>query len=1259
MSEVQKGPPKRGAHEHLADAARAMERFRFTTSRPVAVLMVFLAVVVFGAFSMGLLPLNLMPDIAYPKLTVRTEYEGAAPAEVENNVSRPMEEILGVVTGLTRIESISRAGYSDVILEFAWDTDMDEANQDVLEKIDSIKPVLPEEVKQPLILRYDPTLDPVMTVSLSGDDKRYQGVAGLKRLRRIGDREVRRLIEPVEGVAAVKIKGGLEEEIQVDLDEDELRRTGIGIGVVVSRLEAENINVAGGSMRDGRTRYLVRTVNEFKSLDDIRDTVILTREGRDVRLRHIAKVTSGFKDRDVITRVDGKEAVEVEIYKEADANVVEMAKRVRERLSAAVKPRLEKEFQADVKLISDRSTFIEASIDEVRNTALMGGLLAVAVLFLFLRDLRSTVIVAVAIPVSILVTFAPMKLSGVSLNIMSLGGLALGIGMLVDNSIVVLESIHRCREEGDDIIRATIRGTAEVGSAVFASTLTSIAVFFPMIFVEGVAGQMFGDLGLTVVFSLLASLAVALFLIPMLASRRGLAEVASDRSAGIGTGLLRTWKSWPAFGDFVSGLKGAGRWNFAVVPFAYLLVRFVAQLAIDLVGKILTTVVIANTALLGLVLLVLSKGVGLLLRPVLWAFNALIGAVERGYPRVIRWSMGNRPIVYLALVGMAGGAYVAVGELESELIPELHQGEFTVEATLPVGTPLEATDELVRPLERRMVDEVPGIKSLTTTVGSERDAAEAGERGEHTTRLRVSLVDLGDLEPPPPPSMGPGGGGGPRGGGPRGRRRRGGGPPPSAFGPPPAETEPQEPVRQAVRPENPEVAEEAALKVVRDLLEGIPDLDVNISRPVLFSFKTPVEIEIRGYDLDELGRVTDLVAQRVGQLPGLRDVKASIRPGNPEVQIVYDRNALARQNLDIKQVADLVRDKVQGNEATEFNRRDRKVPVRVRLEGITEASVDELRQLVVNPGGTRPVPLEAVADLEVGRGPNEIRRIGQQRVGIVSANLEGVSLGGVTAELRGVLAEVGRDNPDLSLVLTGQSAEWETSSTSLIFALALSIFLVYVIMASQFESVVYPLIILVTVPLALVGVVGGLWLLAIPMSVVVFLGGIMLVGIVVNNAIVLVDYVNQLKARGHDTASALETAGRVRLRPILMTTATTVLGLLPMALGLGDGAEIRTPMAVTVICGLVFSTVLTLIVIPTLYAAVDDFMGDRRGVVTPADALARDLAGVTPDQLVPDVEEAALGGGDPAGGAPPDAAEDFDVDLEADGADGDDGGDGR
>ncbi|HVI02265.1 MAG TPA: efflux RND transporter permease subunit [Enhygromyxa sp.] len=579
---------------------------------------------------------------------------------------------------------------------------------------------------------------------------------------------------------------------------------------------------------------------------------------------------------------------------------------------------------------------------------------------------------------------------------------------------------------------------------------------------------------------------------------------------------------------------------------------------------------------------------GWAVKPILWAFDQLISGLERGYGAVIRWSLRN--VIVISGLALAAFAVMIVGatRLDSELIPEVHQGEFTVELSFPVGTPIDETDTLVEPIERALAEKVPHLQSSVTTIGSERDSDDDGERGEHTAKLAITLQ----------PVWAGGGSGG------------------SAS--------------------SPEQAENDALEVVREVVANVPDLETNITRPVLFSFKTPVEVEVRGHDLEELALATEAVRQQLAALPGLRDVRASIQPGNPEVQILYDRDALARLGLDIRNVAELVRDKVQGKEATKFNRRDRKVPIRVRADGMDQASVDDLRGLAVNPPGaaaisgmaaeelglqTPAVPLSAVAAIEVGRGPNEIRRIGQQRVGLVTANIEGVGLGSVATQIDGALAELELPT-GVTTAVTGQSEEWETSSKSLYLALGLSMFLVYVIMASQFESLIYPLIIMVSIPLAFVGVVVVLLAVDMPVSVIVFLGAILLAGIVVNNAIVLVDYINQLKARGHATAQAIELAGTVRLRPILMTTLTTVLGLIPMALGLGDGAEIRQPMAVTVIAGLSVSTLLTLIVIPTLYQLVDRLRGVGESL-SPADRLAVELAEIDEALLVPEAVELA------------------------------------
>ncbi len=1319
--------------------SNASNFFKFTTTRPVAILMVVLGICVFGWISYAQLPVNLMPDISYPSLTVRTEYPGTAPEEVETTISRPVEQALGVVSNLVSISSISKAGQSDVKLEFTWDTEMNQASADVREMLDQV--FLPDDANRPLILRFDPTLDPIMRFGLYGD-------ASLIYLRYLAEEEIKRALETVEGVAAVKVKGGLEEEIRVELNEQQLTLIGIDIQEVRQRLQQENVNLAGGNLKEGQTEYLVRTLNEFKTVEEVAEVVIGNWNGREIKVGDVARVSRTFKDREIITRISNAESVEIEIFKEADANIVAVAERVRDKVfgSQAQRAFVKKEKEGGEKkepeeekpdekagaqkgkdarknqrraasqqamlakqmtnfityslpsevgidLLSDQSVFIQNSVDEVRNTALIGGLLAVLILFIFLRKLAATVIVGISIPISIVATFAPMKIFDVSLNIMSLGGLALGIGMLVDNSIVVLESIARCREEGDDLLQATVRGVGEVGGAVFASTLTTVAVFFPIVFVEGVAGQIFGNMALTVVFSLCASLGVALFLIPMLFSRQSktfvqgaqigqlakqsvlhfqtqnevdvlvsnskLARSASFKKAvlllgrtgglilfkiglGLGalvlaiakhltlflavllspvSGLLRMsglynfqisnwleefsaqqhlWKLsffnelWPTFlvanyGQIVvqdfrrtkaisadsskSILHKVGK--ILAVPF--FLIRFIALVFLRLLFSAAHVVL--------MLVAVLLKGVFIMLRIILTSparvllssFDWLYSRVERAYPPLLQKAL-EKPQAVLGGVTLILllSLFVLAPRLGSELIPEVHQGEFNIEVTLPVGTPVETTDLKIAEIQR-LIQKQPGIKKVASVSGTDITANSNSEEGEHTGKITVTLNRKGDKREI------------------SGQASRNGQSGDKTFAAVRADIAPgtgvslpsDQPQQESPQQSDAEVvSEEELIAAIRRDLRTLSGVRWKISRPVLFSFKTPIEVEIHGYNLRELQQYSRELEERMAEIPGVTDIKSNMQRGNPEVQIVYDRALLAQYGLNIRDVASIVRNKVRGDVATEFKEQDRKIDVLVRLREKDRESIQDLRRLIVNPGAEKAIPLEAVAQIKVKEGPAEIRRVEQERTATVTANLSGRSLSSVSEDLFRELQAM--DLPDdFTFRLAGQNEEMETSLNSLKLALALAIFLVYIVMASQFESMIHPFIIIFTIPLALIGVILYLFAFNIPLSIVVFLGMIMLAGIVVNNAIVLVDYINKLRDRGVEKMDAIVQAGKVRLRPIMMTTATTVLGLLPMALGLGDGAEIRTPMAITVIVGLASSTVLTLIIIPTVYSLVD------------------------------------------------------------------------
>ena len=1111
----------------------------FTTHRPVAVLMVFMAAVVFGYFSYKRLPLMLMPEMSYPTLTVRTEYPGAAPEEVENDVSRPVEEALGVVSGLHRISSISRAGVSDVVLEFVWGTKMSDATQNTLEKLELV--FLPREAEKPLLLQFDPALDPIMELSFSGEGERFEEEPGLRRLRRIAELQIKRALEPIQGVAAVRIRGGLEEEIHVLLDERQLLRTGLSIQNVIERLRQENINVAGGNVKEGRAEYMVRTINEFQTVEEIGNTIIKRQEGRDIRVRDLGQVVRTHKEREIITRTEGGESVQIDIYKEADANMVHVAKEVISRIGSiqeatnqvsmagfinrggelkkdGLAAQLWREEGAKLQVVADRSVFIENSIREVRDNAIFGGLLAIIILFFFLGDVKTTSIIAISIPVGLILSFAPLNLFGVSLNIMSLGGLALGVGMLVDCSIVVLESIFRCRDEGDSVIQAAIRGTNEVRGAVISSTLTSVAVFLPMVFVEGIAGQAFGDLGLAVVVSQFAALIVALFLLPMLASRQRL-KLAGSKDP------VKKWRHFGSMDTFREQLRLKPVWlRTLLLPYA--VVRLIIGLVLEVIGKIVLLLCTGVFMLIGRIAFPAARAaLGWAARYPLAGSARAIRSLQASYPNVLRACLRNPAPVLLVAAASFYLIWAIGSRLGSELLPEMHQGEFTFELGLPVGTPLERTDAVLSDLEKEVLQEFEQIDSLLVTYGYDATNMKRSDEGEHSARFKVLLKPSVD----------------------------------------PARTEKE------------------VMGRLRARFGEVPDLEFRSVKPVLFSAKTPIVVEVHGDDLTLLKAKAQEAEAVMRGIPALADVETTLRPGAPELQIAYDRDRLMRYNLNIGQVAQRVRDMVKGFEASRFNLKDRRIPIIVRLAEEDRDRTEDVGRLVINAGTNNPIPLNAIAKLTLEEGPSEIRRLDGRRAALVQANIASGSLGDAVGQIRAALGTEMEWPAGMTFLVTGQSEEWERSQRSLFLALALSVFLVYVIMAAQFESLSQPFIIMFTIPLAFVGSAIGLKLLGVSLSVVVFLGMITLVGIVVNNAIVLVDYTNTLRSRGLPLMEAITTAGQVRLRPILMTTATTVLGLIPMALGLGEGAEIRSPMALTIVFGLTTSTILTLLVIPTIY----------------------------------------------------------------------------
>jgi HAE1 family hydrophobic/amphiphilic exporter-1 len=1049
------------------------------TQRRVTIMMFTVAIGLFGMVSLSRLDLNLLPDISYPTLTIRTELAGAAPVEIENLLSKPIEEAVGVIRNVRLVRSVSRAGQSDVTLEFLWGTDMDLAGVEVREKLDIL--FLPLEARRPLLLRFDPSSEPIMRLGLLYKEESAASgqatEAQLKALRRLAEDHIKNDLEAEDGTAAVKVSGGLEDEIQIRVDQQKLAQLGLSIELIAERIRAENVNLSGGRLEEGDQRFLVRTLNEFTSVDEFRDAIVAYVAGRPVYLRDVATVAQAYKERKAITRVAGRESVELSIYKEGDANTVQVAKRLERRLGGDQGIRKSLPEDMELVVIYDQSRFISSAVDDVKSAAVLGGIIAIIVLFGFLRDARATTIVGIAIPVSVIGTFLLMYLNGVSLNIMSLGGIALAVGMLVDNSIVVLENIVRKREQGQDVLQAAQNGTAEVASAVFASTLTTVAVFFPMVFISGIAGQLFRDQALTVTFALVFSLIVALTLIPMLAA-------------------LDTGSRYQNSSDSTPPGRFTRMVAFVVRMFGFVFagVRWVFW--------------------------------ALLWAPT-WLFQRFHGFVAGVYPGLLRWSLKHRATVVIAATIIFIATMALATRLGTELIPQLSQGEFSVDLRLPPGSTLSETDRAIQAARAATDDiDVIALDFSVAGTGNRLDASPV-DAGDNTGTLSLALV--------------PGAG----------------------------------------RDE-----ENATMDAMRAELARIPGVQYEFSRPSLMTFSSPLQIEISGYDLDALAQVSHSIQESMAASDRFADIKTTVENGNPEIQIVFDQERAAKLGMAVRDIADRVVANVRGELATRYTWRDKKIDVLVRSVDTRNSSIDEIRRLIINPASDRPVTLDAVATISISQGPAEIRRVALERVAIITANIAYGDLGTAAEEAGRIVAQTPMPE-GISAMVSGQSEEMTESFRSMQFALALAIFLVYIVMASQFESLIHPLVILFTIPLALVGAVLALFLTGTTINIVALIGVIMLAGIVVNNAIVLVDLINQLRAQGKERIEAIMEAGAARLRPILMTSLTTALGLLPMAMGFGEGSEVRAPMAITVIGGLLVSTMLTLVVIPVVYSLLD------------------------------------------------------------------------
>lgn len=1048
---------------------------RLSIARPVSVAMLFVAVVLLGAISFARLPIDLLPDVAYPRLVVHTTEQGAAPAEVERFLSEPIEQAVSTVAGVQEVESVSRDGISLVTVEFAWGTDMDFAALNVRERLDAIGDGLPEMATRPTVLRLDPRSEPIMAISVAGD-------ASLPELKELAEQVFRRRLEQIDGVARAATTGGLEREIHVEVDPERLDALGISLDDVATALDAANANAPGGTVRQGRYRYSLRTLGELEGVDQIASVPLRpSAGGRDTAqatsglvLGDVATVTDGFRERESIARYGGAESVGLLIFKDAGSNTVRVAETVHETLEelGAQYP----EVRLDVAM--SQATFVSEAIDNVVGNLVQGAFLAFLVLLLFLRDWRYPLAIGVAIPISVIGAFILLDVAGVSLNVMSLGGLALGVGMLVDNSIVVLENTFRHREMGEAPEEAARLAAEEVQGAITAATLTTIAVFGPIIYLEGVAGEMFGALSLAVAFSLLASLFVALTLLPTLAARWG------------GEVLVRT-PGAPG----VETRSGPRWWSR--------------------VGA---------------------------------AFDRGFGRFAERYDAALRWALDHRGRVLATAFGMLALAVLLGLNLDRRLLPVVDQGEFRARLHLARGTPLEQTEREAIRLESALLAD-PAVEAVFTSVG--RREAIAGmdreESGHHTALLEVRLA------------------------------------------------------------EGESTAD--ALERLRPALAGFPPGALTLESGeataigrLLGGGDSDLSIRLRGEDLDASLAHARLLESRLAAVPAISNVQLGTELGQPEIRIEIDRERAASYGIEPRRIADAIEGFMKGRVATEFVDFDRKIPVVVRLPEAERYSLTTLQSLRV--GG---VPLRELVSVESTLGPTEIRREGQSRVVAIHAD---VASGGIDEAIAGV-EDVLRANPapaGIRAEVGGENEEMSRSFRDLAFAFSLALLLVFMILAAEFESVVRPFVILLSVPMGLIGAVVALWVAGAGLNTMSLIGIVILAGIVDNDAVVKISFIEQMRARGLPLREAILAAGHARLRPILMTTLTTLLGVLPMAVLGGRGSELRAPLAVAIFGGLFSATLLTLIVLPVIYEVVEEARGRAMAVFRSAGAARPDPA---------------------------------------------------
>jgi HAE1 family hydrophobic/amphiphilic exporter-1 len=1012
---------------------------KIAVERPITLLMSTLIFVGFGIYGLQNLRLNLYPDVSFPTITVYTSYEGVAPEDIETLVTRPIEESVGSISGIRRIRSLSSQGASVVKLNFNWGTDLYEAENDVRKQLGFVERSIPDDAQSPLVFSYDPNQEPIVVLTLTSNAR------SPRDLRTYANQILEQRIERVNGIASVETSGGLERQINVTIDNEKMRLYDITIAEIAAKLAQENIQVPAGQLSEGNTIYSLRTIGEFKNIDQIRNTIITVREGQALLLKDIAVVDDGIAQPIGNVHIDGEDGVILNVYRQSDANVVSAATDVIESLDD-IKRSLPQDVQ--IKVLTNKAEFIQQSIQNLLLTGIQAVILVVLILLAFLRSGRSALIIAISIPVSIITTFMVMDFADLSLNIISLSGLTLAVGMVVDDAVVVLENIFRFREDGADRKTASIMGAREVAVPVVVSTLTTLVVFLPILFVPGIAGFLFRDLALTISFSLTVSSLVALTLIPMMTSL-----------------FFREEKT-----------------NF------------------EATNKL--AVILSN----------------------------LLEKLEDRYRFLLNRLIQHSGMVVFAALLLFGATLPIFYQLGGEFFPRVDENAFTLEVQREPGVNLFELERSIRQVESIIQQQVPEARLVVADYGDKEGVEGADNPGGYRGTIRVELV--GQKE-----------------------RKRG------------------------------------QFEITQSLLgslEQVPGVQIKelIIDPLSPDGENGLMVQIFGYDPELKKELTEGVKERLSSIEGVVNLFSSSDQGRPELRLIMDRERISRVGMNTNQVASAVSDAVKGNVATSFVDQGVEFEVLVELDPKDKSETLDLSNIQIQTPAAGWMPLKNLARLERYTGPTNVMRINQERVTEITAELAGTDLKAASDQARLLLDQV--DWPDgYRYELAGTAEEQAESFGFLLLAFAIAGILTYMVMASQFESLVEPFIIIFTIPLALTGVLLMLWATGTSISVTSMVGLILLTGIVVNNGIVMIDYIKILQARGMERSQAIVTGAVRRLRPILMTAFTTILSMVPLALEIGSGSETWSPMARTVIGGLTMSTLLMLFVVPCLYLIIN------------------------------------------------------------------------